>query len=54
MGTQKIFYKRNLPHFQPEGYSYFITIRLAGTIPKEVIEELKGVIEKRTEQDFLF
>lgn len=34
------FYKRNLPHWQPEGAEYFITFRLAGSLPKEVIKEL--------------
>lgn len=34
------FYRRNLPHWQPIGGDYFITLRLAGTLPKEVIEKL--------------
>jgi putative transposase len=38
------FYRRNLPHWQPKGAEFFITFRLAGTLPKKVILELK---EKR-------
>ncbi|MBD3617136.1 MAG: transposase [Gracilimonas sp.] len=34
------FYRRNLPHWQPIGGDYFITLRLAGTLPKEIIEKL--------------
>ena len=36
-----IYYKRNLPHYQPEGYSFFITSRLAGTLPKSVYNRIK-------------
>jgi len=35
------YYKRNLPHFQPEGYTFFITTRLSGTLPIEVYNNLK-------------
>ena len=35
------FYRRNLPHIQPPGASYFVTYRLAGSIPKAVLERLK-------------
>ena len=35
------FYKRNLPHWQPKGAEYFITFRLAGTLPKEAVLALK-------------
>jgi putative transposase len=40
MGT-KIFYKRNLPHYQPSNATYFVTFRLANSLPKAVIEKLK-------------
>ena len=39
------YYKRNLPHYQPFGYSFFVTIRLDGTIPKEIIEKYKREYE---------
>lgn len=35
------FYRRNLPHWQPVGAEYFLTFRLAGSLPREVIAELK-------------
>jgi putative transposase len=39
----KTFYRRNLPHIQPVGAAFFITFRLAGSIPKASIN---GLIEK--------
>ncbi|MGM0586771.1 MAG: transposase [Bacteroidota bacterium] len=35
------FYRRNLPHWQPHGARYFITFRLAGSLPNHVLAELK-------------
>ncbi len=35
-----LFYERNLPHYQPEGATLFITFRLAGSLPKEVMDRL--------------
>ncbi len=35
------FYKRNLPHWQPAGAEYFITFRLANSLPKKVVERLQ-------------
>ena len=43
MSITKI-YKRNLPHIHPEKGIFFITFRLAGTIPKSVLLDL---LEKR-------
>ncbi len=37
----KIFYRRRLPHIQPPEASYSITYRLAGSLPKSIIGELK-------------
>ncbi len=37
----KTYYKRNLPHYQPEGHTFFITFRLAGSLPVAVIKKLK-------------
>lgn len=34
------FYRRHLPHRQPPGGTLFVTFRLAGSIPGEVIERL--------------
>ncbi|WP_020403404.1 transposase [Gracilimonas tropica] len=40
------FYRRNLPHWQPAGADYFITLRLAGSIPKKVVQKLNKEKEK--------
>jgi len=37
----KIFYRRRLPHYQPPGETYFITFRLAGSLPDHVILQMK-------------
>lgn len=34
------FYRRKLPHWQPKGAQYFITLRLADSLPSNVIEEI--------------
>ena len=36
------FYKRNLPHWQPSGAEYFITFRLAGSLPAEAVAKIKS------------
>jgi len=46
MKTYKTYYKRNLPHYQPLGYTFFVTYRLDGSLPVEVIERLKEEREK--------
>ena len=43
------FYERNLPHFQPSGYSFFVTFRLTETLPAEVIKNYKAIKKKRLE-----
>jgi len=35
------FYRRNLPHLQPDGGEFFVTFNLAGSIPKHIILEHK-------------
>jgi putative transposase len=47
--SYKNFYRRNLPHIQPEGATLFITFRLANSLPREVIENLLAEKE-HTEQ----
>lgn len=39
---EKYFYNRKLPHWQPSEETFFITYRLAGSLPISVIEKLKG------------
>lgn len=38
---EKHFYNRKLPHWQPKEETFFITYRLAGSIPVETINALK-------------
>lgn len=38
----KIFYRRNLPHFQFEYSYYFVTFRLLNSLQKEIIVKLKN------------
>jgi REP element-mobilizing transposase RayT len=46
MNSIKTFYKRNLPHYQPIGYTFFITFRLKDSLPLKVILKLKDEKEK--------
>lgn len=45
----KHFYERHLPHYVVEGYAYFITVRLHGSLPKSVIDNLKQTYDRRVE-----
>lgn len=36
-------YTRNLPHWRQDGATYFVTFRLADSLPKECIEELQAI-----------
>jgi len=40
------FYRRHLPHWQPEDAALFITFRLAGSLPQRVLDELKQERER--------
>ena len=44
----EIFYRRRLPHYQPPDATYFITFRLNGSLPAEVVEKM---IREREEQE---
>ena len=35
------FFRRNLPHWQPVNATFFITYRLAGTLPRSTLNELQ-------------
>jgi REP element-mobilizing transposase RayT len=41
MGTldYRSAYRRNLPHLQPPGATFFVTFRLAGSLPKDVVRQ---------------
>ncbi len=49
MENIKTFYKRNLPHIQPIGATFFVTFRLKDSIPRIKILELKERYEQRIE-----
>ena len=36
----KSFYRRNLPHIQPLNSALFVTFRLAGSLPEEVLARM--------------
>jgi hypothetical protein len=39
--TDKIYYRRHLPHYQPSDATFFVTFRLAGSLPAAVIEKMR-------------
>jgi len=41
MSMEDIFYHRNLPHYHPNDHPLFITFRLAGSLPLDVLAELR-------------
>ncbi|GIK43684.1 MAG: hypothetical protein BroJett011_75170 [Chloroflexota bacterium] len=41
----KLSYRRHLPHFQPPGATLFVTFRLAGSIPAEIMRQLLAEAE---------
>jgi REP element-mobilizing transposase RayT len=40
MDQEIIFYRRNLPHLHPKDGIFFITFRLAGSLPESVLQKL--------------
>ncbi len=42
----EILTRRNLPHWYRPGASFFVTYRLAGTLPPEALERLRTVRER--------
>lgn len=45
------FYRRNLPHWQPPEAEYFVTFRLADSLPKEAVNKLKNLKKQLKESD---
>jgi putative transposase len=41
MAPEKIYYERNLPHWHPPGATFFLTYRLAGSIPVTVLQKIQ-------------
>jgi REP element-mobilizing transposase RayT len=40
------YYRRNLPHIQPRGATFLVNFRLAGSLPTEVVEQLRTQAEQ--------
>jgi putative transposase len=47
----EIFYRRHLPHYQPPGATYFVTFRLAGSLPVKLIKERSHFRRRNCHQD---
>lgn len=47
----KMFYRRHLPHFQLPGSTLFVTFRLHGSLPAQVIEQLRNDGETSDRQE---
>lgn len=50
----KSFYRRNLPHIQPLNTALFLTFRLAGSLPREVLARMadeRRLLEKALNND---
>ncbi len=48
--SYRLYYQRHLPHYQPPGAALFITFRLAGSLPLEVIRQLKMETESKQQE----
>jgi putative transposase len=46
----KRFYRRNLPHIQPIGATFFVTFRLYGSLPYDVLCTLKDKYYKKIDE----
>src|SRR5436305_12501239 len=46
------YYKRTLPHWQPDGRDIFLTWRLSGSLPTEVMARLRASKTKRMGRRF--
>jgi REP-associated tyrosine transposase len=44
--TMREFYRRKLPHWHPEGQMFFVTFRLANSLPIHIIHELEEQRER--------
>ncbi|MBI1738963.1 MAG: transposase [Acidobacteria bacterium] len=47
-----VFYRRNLPHWHPEGRAIFLTWRLHGTLPEDVLRAVRNLGPKRAGHAF--
>jgi putative transposase len=46
----RIYYRRHLPHYQPEGETYHVVFRLAGSMPAGITKELRFRREQTDKQ----
>ena len=46
----KLFYQRHLPHYQPPGATLFITFRLAGSLPQDILQRLETETRLKTSE----
>jgi REP-associated tyrosine transposase len=44
---EPMYYRRRLPHWQPENAEYFVTWRLAGSLPKPVPDLLTADVFRK-------
>jgi REP element-mobilizing transposase RayT len=44
--TDLTYYQRNLPHRLPPGHVIFVTFRLAGSLPRTVVESLRTQLQR--------
>ncbi|OQY26098.1 MAG: hypothetical protein B6I38_11770 [Anaerolineaceae bacterium 4572_5.1] len=47
MTPEEIFYRRNLPHWHPKDRIFFITFRLANSLPKAILQKLRNERQKK-------
>ena len=47
------FWRGVLPHWEVVDGRYFVTLRLANSLPHRVVEDLAGILKDASEQDFL-
>jgi len=50
MQQDGVFYRRNLPHIHPKDGIFFITFRLAGSLPAHIVRQLREEKEAEIEQ----
>ena len=50
MDNQKVYFRRKLPHYQPAAGIFFITFRLANSLPREIVIRLRKEREDELRQ----
>ena len=50
--TELTIYRRHLPHWRQSGATYFVTFRLADSLPQSKLNELKQIRAEWTRQHF--